>query len=539
MSENVEILLRLRGSRQFVSETLRAVAAENKLGDAAERSGRKADTASRSNNRFSDSMRRMRQASLVGASALGVAGAAAVALGVRFNATMEQQRVAFTQFLGSGEAAQRMLDQLFQLSARTPFEFSELTSAAQRMMGFGLAAEKVVPLMSAVGDAVAAAGGGAEQIERISRALGQIQARGKISAEELLQLSESGIPAQKILQEELGLTGEEVAKIGTLGITAERGLAALQRGMAKRYKGMAAAQAKTFSGMVSTLRDSFAQMMGKAMMPLFLMLRNQVLPALNESMPALQAIAVVVGVTLGGALIATTRTLAFFSNHWEDILNVLGIVGPLITAITARLIALKVATLATAVATNAVAAATWAWNAAIVVSPIGWVIAGVTALVAAFVLLYRKNETARRVMTAAWEVMKLTVGVLVRWIADRFRQLARFITSVVEKIKTVASTAKRVYDGTTGVFGNVMGVVPGLASGGTMTASGVAMVGERGPELLSLPRGASVFPAAEVAPLSAPPSLEPPRQIITKVYLQNRQIAEAVAGYTDDRRARR
>jgi hypothetical protein len=35
---------------------------------------------------------------------------------------------------------------------------------------------------------------------------------------------------------------------------------------------------------------------------------------------------------------------------------------------------------------------------------------------------------------------------------------------------------------------------PGMATGGTVTTSGMALVGERGPELLSLPRGAQVTP---------------------------------------------
>jgi hypothetical protein len=38
------------------------------------------------------------------------------------------------------------------------------------------------------------------------------------------------------------------------------------------------------------------------------------------------------------------------------------------------------------------------------------------------------------------------------------------------------------------------GKIPGMASGGTVTSSGMALVGENGPELLNLPTGASVIP---------------------------------------------
>jgi hypothetical protein len=37
--------------------------------------------------------------------------------------------------------------------------------------------------------------------------------------------------------------------------------------------------------------------------------------------------------------------------------------------------------------------------------------------------------------------------------------------------------------------------VPGIATGGTITAGGMALVGEQGPELVNLPRGASVIPS--------------------------------------------
>lgn len=73
------------------------------------------------------------------------------------------------------------------------------------------------------------------------------------------------------------------------------------------------------------------------------------------------------------------------------------------------------------------------------------------------------------------------------------------------------------------------GAVPGLARGGTVTSPGLAMVGERGPELLRLPRG------AQVQPLGAGFG----GTVVTKVYLDRRQIAEAVGSEVSSRAARR
>ena len=52
-------------------------------------------------------------------------------------------------------------------------------------------------------------------------------------------------------------------------------------------------------------------------------------------------------------------------------------------------------------------------------------------------------------------------------------------------------------------FGLNLPSIPKLATGGTITSSGMAWVGERGPELVNLPRGASVIPNKQSMKMSA------------------------------------
>jgi hypothetical protein len=68
--------------------------------------------------------------------------------------------------------------------------------------------------------------------------------------------------------------------------------------------------------------------------------------------------------------------------------------------------------------------------------------------------------------------------------------------------------------------------LPALAAGGTITAPGSVLVGERGPEILSLPAGASVAPLGGSATTA-------------HFYLDSRLIATAVATDTANRKARR
>jgi tape measure domain-containing protein len=123
---------------------------------------------------------------------------------VGLNSSLEQSGIAFTTMLGSGEKAQDFLNELQKFAAATPFQFPELVTASQKMLAFGFAAKDVIPLLTAVGNTAAALGSGHEGIDRITLALGQMQAKTKVSGDEMLQLTEAGVAAWDILAKALG-----------------------------------------------------------------------------------------------------------------------------------------------------------------------------------------------------------------------------------------------------------------------------------------------------------------------------------------------
>jgi len=70
---------------------------------------------------------------------------------------------------------------------------------------------------------------GEDALTTVARALGQIQTLGKLSAEELNQLSEAGIDARKYLKEAFG--GKSVEEIQKAGIAVEKILDAIWKGL--------------------------------------------------------------------------------------------------------------------------------------------------------------------------------------------------------------------------------------------------------------------------------------------------------------------
>jgi hypothetical protein len=80
-----------------------------------------------------------------------------------------------------------------------------------------------------------------------------------VSAEELNQLAERGIPAYDMLQRKLGLTRDQMQNIGNAGIDGKVAVDALIQSMEEWAKGMMDAQSKTAGGLWSNLVDSAKQ----------------------------------------------------------------------------------------------------------------------------------------------------------------------------------------------------------------------------------------------------------------------------------------
>ncbi len=205
---------------------------------------------------------------LVGRAFEGVKGAV-----IGFNASMEQSAIAWTTLLKSGDAAKQMLDDLYKFAAATPFEFPELEQASKRLLAMGFAAKDIIPMMKDIGNAASALGAGAFGMERIVTALGQMRAKGKVSAEEMNQLAEMGVPAWQMLADAMGKPIPVLMKMAEQGkISAQTMIDAFRKFSQQNYGGMMEAQSRTFLGVLSTIRDNLRMTAATAFQPLFAVL---------------------------------------------------------------------------------------------------------------------------------------------------------------------------------------------------------------------------------------------------------------------------
>ena len=181
-------------------------------------------------------------------------------------AQLETQTKALENFTGSAEKAQKIVQEIKEFGAVTPFKSSQLIEVTRLLRAFGFETEKVVDMTKRVADIAGTAGA---DIDRVAFAIGKVQAKNKFMQEENIMLLEKGINIQKELQDVTGLTGDELAKAMSKGeVGADKFVEAIVKATSKggQFFEGAVNQSDTLAGKFSTFVDNvetFAQNLGK------------------------------------------------------------------------------------------------------------------------------------------------------------------------------------------------------------------------------------------------------------------------------------
>ena len=178
-------------------------------------------------------------------------------------AELEKQTKSLEVLTGSLGNARTIIKELQQFGAVTPFSSSELIEAAKRLKAFGVETEDVVDVTKRLADVAGATGA---DLGGITTAFGQIQAKGRLQGEELLQLQERGVNLQEQLRKQYGLTADEFQKAleqGRFGADAVRFALVELTEEGGKYAGGAIAQSETLAGKFSTLIDNVERLATK------------------------------------------------------------------------------------------------------------------------------------------------------------------------------------------------------------------------------------------------------------------------------------
>lgn len=173
------------------------------------------------------------------------------------NQLTDEMNISFSTMFKDTEMGASFTKELKAFAAITPYSFADVSQNARMLSAYGFEANELLPVMQKLSDASAAMGNSGS-FERVARAFGQMRTKGRLMQEELRQLNEAGVRTTDILMEKLGLTADQMAKIGDLKIPADTAINALLAGMTEQYSGASALMAQTIGGLTSTIKDNMA-----------------------------------------------------------------------------------------------------------------------------------------------------------------------------------------------------------------------------------------------------------------------------------------
>ena len=491
----------------------------------------------------------------LGTAAAGAVTALAVKTGLSEAMDLEGYRLQLETATKDTQKASEIMKYAIDLANRTPFEGGELVEAASKFEAMGMAAKQWLPL---AGDMAAATN---KSFDQATEALIDAQTG------ELERLKEFGITKAKIVEQGEKMFSD-VQLVNSKGqiVNQEKFNEALVSLMQERFAGGMEKQAGTIKGLWSTVtgvtKSALANMAGittdgsvRTGSALDLLkggvsslagrleqwqqdgtldaiaqrLDQGIAQAADLASQAFQWLQAN-GDTLLARLKPLAATIAAFkiaklgldavnaANNFALYTKTVVLVTranikataswvkntAAMAANKAGIIATTIASKAAAAGTGLLTAAQWALNAAFVATPIGWIVLGIMAVVAAGVALYKNWDTVRETASALWEKAKgvfggirdtvtgafssakEAVGGFFDWIGDKLSWLD-------EKIEGIPVLGD-LYKGVKGAGSWIATAIQGNALGTTYFSGGLTRVNERGGEILDLPSGTRIIP---------------------------------------------
>ena len=183
-------------------------------------------------------------------------------LGVSYNAQMEQLQVLFTTLTGSAEEADRVISQIQADASKSPFDVQTLIKANQYLISAGVSADDARQTILDLGNAIAATGGGNDELDRMAMNLQQIQNVGKASSQDIKQFANAGINIYGLLADSMGVS---VEKVKEMDISYEVLADALHKASEEggKFNGAMESQSETLTGSLNQLKSSIKSLLGE------------------------------------------------------------------------------------------------------------------------------------------------------------------------------------------------------------------------------------------------------------------------------------
>ena len=356
---------------------------------------------------------------------IGAAFAAAATYGVGSFITsmveagtkVEDARVGLGTLLKDTEAAGKVIENTMEDATKTPFAFEGLLAANKALIGAGETAEKSRVNVLNLANAIAATGGGDDELNRMVVNLQQIKNVGEATAMDIKQFAMAGVNIYQVLAD---ATGKPIEKVKEMKVSYELLTDALAKAHEAGgiYEGGLEKMAANTSVQISNLGDAMDQLK----VAMFFDLKPAIDSVIDGMKSAIQIMreswdwlvknkdevkALAAGVAVAAGAYLAYGTYLKAAAIWQGIMNARTAAGVVINEL---LLGWEIAR---AEGLGVLASAQWALNVAMEANPVGLVIAGIAALGAILYYAWEKSEMFRGGVMAMWEATKAAVGLMI------------------------------------------------------------------------------------------------------------------------------
>ena len=247
---------------------------------------------------------------------------------IDYNAQMESYTASFANFLGSTEEAEKAIAAIKEDAASMPFGSSDLIDANRALITTGESAEASRKAISNLAQAVAATGGGNAELSRMAANLAQIKNTGKATSQDIKQFANAGINIYGLLAE---ATGKSVDEVKDMEISYDDLCAAFDKATQEggMFYGAMDAQTKTYNGQLNALKSRIQESLGTTFESVMTTLRDKVFPAINKALDSIDFKKL--GESIGSIVSAVGEILPVVIPIVAKVINLL---GDIIKAIT-------------------------------------------------------------------------------------------------------------------------------------------------------------------------------------------------------------
>lgn len=175
----------------------------------------------------------------------------------------QQMQIALETMLGSKDKADRLMGQVVNLAAKTPFTLTQVGQATKQLLAFQFAEGEVIDTTTRLGNVAA---GLSVPLDQLIRAYGQVKAKNKLMGDDMRQFTEAGVPMVAELAKVFNVTEAEVYKLvetGKVGFDDVKKVISNLTDEGGMFFNLMEKQSKSLTGMVSNLQDAWARMLNE------------------------------------------------------------------------------------------------------------------------------------------------------------------------------------------------------------------------------------------------------------------------------------